>query len=224
MSFVVPAGTKLGVVGRTGAGKTSLLAALFRLVELSAGRITIDGVDVAGLGLNYRSRIGVVSQDPALFTGSVRANVDPGGALSDAAVWDALHATGMAACVTAAGGLGAPVGDGGSTLSAGERQLLCLARLLAARPQVVVLDEASASVDWETDAAVQRVVRETLRGTTLITIAHRLGSVADAEQVVVMGGGRVVEAGAPAALLARPGGAYATLVAASEQEAGGPQG
>lgn len=97
VSFVVPAGTKLGVVGRTGAGKTSLLAALFRLVELSAGRIIIDGVDVAGLGLGYRSRLGVVSQEAALFSGSVRANVDPGGTLPDAAVW-------VAAARVAAGG------------------------------------------------------------------------------------------------------------------------
>lgn len=216
VSFVVPAGTKLGVVGRTGAGKTSLLAALFRLVELSAGRIIIDGVDVAGLGLGYRSRLGVVSQEAALFSGSVRANVDPGGTLPDAAVWDALAATGMAGRVAAApGGLGAPVGDGGAALSGGERQLLCLSRLLASRPAVVVLDEASASVDWATDAAVQRVLRSTLAGATLITIAHRLGSVADADQVVVMGGGRVLEVGAPAELRARPGGAYAALVAAS---------
>lgn len=215
VSLVVPAGTKLGVVGRTGAGKTSLLAALFRLVELSSGRITIDGVDVAGLGLSYRSRLGVVSQEPALFTGSVRANVDPGGTLPDSALWDALSATGMADRVATAGGLGAPVGDGGAALSAGERQLLCLARLLASRPAVVVLDEASASVDWATDAAVQRVLRSTLAGATLITIAHRLGSVADADQVVVMGGGRVLEVGPPADLRDRPGGAYAALVAAA---------
>lgn len=213
---MVPAGTKLGVVGRTGAGKTSLLAALFRLRELSSGRITIDGVDVASLGLSYRSRLGVVSQEPALFTGSVRANIDPTGALPDAALWDALSATGMATRVASAGGLGSSVGDGGAALSAGERQLLCLARLLAARPAVVVLDEASASVDWATDAAVQRVLRETLAGATLITIAHRLGSVADADQVVVMGGGRVLEVGPPAELRGRQGGAYATLVAAGE--------
>jgi len=216
VSFVVPAGTKLGVVGRTGAGKTSLMTALFRLCELSAGRIVIDGVDVGSLGLAYRSRIGVVSQEAALFSGTVRENVDPGGRLPDEAVWAALASTGMDDRVAAmAGGLGASIGDGGGTLSAGERQLLCLARLLAARPTVVLLDEASASVDWATDARVQRVLRQQLRGATLITIAHRLGSVSDADQVVVMGGGRVVEVGAPRELLAR-GGAYAALVHASD--------
>jgi len=192
------------------------MTALFRLCELSAGRILIDGIDVGSLGLTYRSRIGVVSQEAALFSGTVRENVDPGGRLPDAAVWAALASTGMDDCVAAmAGGLGASIGDGGGTLSAGERQLLCLARLLAARPTVVLLDEASASVDWATDARVQRVLRQQLRGATLITIAHRLGSVSDADQVVVMGGGRVVEVGAPRELLAR-GGAYAALVHASD--------
>lgn len=148
----------------------------------------------------------------------------PAGARPDAALWAALRATGIADRIIAASGLGAPIGGaaaGGVTLSTGEPQLLCLARLLAAHPRVGVLDEAWASIDWETDVAVKRVLQTTLAGTTLISISHWLGSVADADQGVVLGGGRVKEVGTPAELRGRRGGAYAALVAASEQEGGG---
>ena len=220
-SLEVPAGTRLGICGRTGAGKSSLLAALFRTADLQSGAVEIDGVDVKRVPLAVlRRRLTFIPQDALLFQGTVRRNLDVLGEHADAALWRALEAVGMAEAVRRLGGGGggggdgltAEVAEGGTNFSAGERQLL-------RRSKLVGLDEATASTDSTTDAAVQRALREAFAGSTTLTVAHRLNTVIDSDIIAVLGGGRLLEAGPPGELLRRPGGAFAALVA--ESQAGG---
>eukprot|EP00899_Mesostigma_viride_P025318 jgi/Mesvir1/5971/Mv00725-RA.1 len=209
----IAGGEKIGVVGRAGAGKSSIAAALFRMVELSGGRIVLDGVDIACLGLHtLRSRMGTITQEPLLFCGSVRMNVDPLGLHGDAAIWDALARTGIRDRVVAIGGLDASVAEYGSNFSNGQRQMICLARALVRDMKVVVMDEATASIDLETDDLIRRTVREHMRSCTLVTIAHRLHTVLDSDRVLVMSGGRAAEVGTAHALLSRPGSLLSVLV------------
>ena len=205
VSARVAGGARVGVCGRTGSGKSSLFRALLRLTEFD-GEILIDGVAASRAPLRaLRGALALVQQDPMLFSGSVRHNVDPTGARADADVRAALDASALAHL-----GLDAPVDEGGANFSAGERQLLCVARALLVRPRILLLDEATSMLDRATDEAVQRALRA-LAGATLVTIAHRLETIADADLVVVLDAGRVAESGPPRELLARDG-AYAALV------------
>ena len=222
VSFAVRPGEKVGIVGRTGSGKSTLMLALFRILEAEAGSIAIDGVDVATLGLHdLRSRLAVIPQDAQLFAGaSVRDNVDPGGRAGDEQVWAALARVQLADVVRAlggdggAGGLDARVQDG--SFSAGQRQLLCFARALVRQPRLLVLDEATASTDALTDGVLQRMLRgPDFAATTMLVIAHRVATVADADRVLVLDAGAVVEYGPPSELLADPASAFAQLAARS---------
>ncbi|CAN0043645.1 unnamed protein product, partial [Scytosiphon promiscuus] len=169
----------------------------------SRGGIEIDGVNIANLGLHdLRPRMSVVPQTPFLFSGSIRLNLDPFTKQSDMCMWDALEAVQMKGHVQALpDGLDALVTEGGGNLSVGQRQLLCLARAVLQRSRILVMDEATANIDEHTDALIQDVVRTSFKGKTVIMVAHRLNTVIDCDQVVVLSEGRVAEAGHPHLLL-----------------------
>ena len=210
---------RIGVVGRTGSGKSTLLQSLFRLVEAAEGAVEIDAAELGGkpiakLGLTeLRTRLAIVPQEPTLFTGTVRSNLDPlGAAADDNALWSALEVVQLGACVRSKGGLESEVEEGGSNFSMGERQLLCMARALLCRPKVLVLDEATASVDLETDRRIQATVRQEFRGATCLIIAHRIATVIDSDAVLVLDSGKLVEFDSPAALLRKSEGAFRSMV------------
>ncbi|CAK1546480.1 unnamed protein product [Leptosia nina] len=204
VNFSIRPGEKVAVVGRTGAGKSSLIAALFRLNKIT-GKVAVDGVtsELAGLRA-WRSRLCALPQRPALFAATLRDNLDPEQKYSDAQINAALHEVELQSLVSALpGGLSSRVGDGGGNLSSGQRQLVCLARAALARRAVLVLDEATANVDTETDRQIQSTIRSKFASSTVLTIAHRLNTVMDYDRVIVMDKGRVVESGHPFELLNR---------------------
>ena len=209
ISLSLEPGERLGVVGRTGAGKSSLTLALFRVLEAEAGSITLDGVDLASLGLQkLRSSITIIPQDPVLFSSSLRFNLDPATEHSDDRILECLRLAGLEDVTK---DLGMEVQERGENFSVGQRQLICLARALLRSTKLLVLDEATAAVDPDTDAVVQRTVREQFKGCTVLTIAHRLNTVLDSDRVLVLDKGRLKELGPPALLLANPSSALSSL-------------
>ncbi|MCX5124651.1 ATP-binding cassette domain-containing protein [Streptomyces sp. NBC_00193] len=193
ITFHAPAGRKTGVEGRTGSGKSSLFTALLRITECERGRILIDGVDISTLRLrDLRSRIETIPQDPVLLPGTLRENLDPYGSFSDAELESALEKVGLAGKLLALpDGLAHNATSGGAQLSTGERQLLCLARALLSRARIVLVDEATANLDAETDARIQRTFETELKGCTVLVIAHRRDVLLDADRVVRLDGGRI---------------------------------
>ncbi|KAK8770954.1 hypothetical protein V5799_025802 [Amblyomma americanum] len=195
-------GEKIGVVGRTGAGKSTMTLSLFRIVEACGGQIVVDGIDISTLGLHdLRSRITIIPQDPVLFHGTLRYNLDPTGLHNSEELWAALERAHLKDAFEEEG-LDFEVTEGGLNLSVGQRQLVCLARAILRKTKILVLDEATASVDMETDALVQQTLREHMVDCTVVTIAHRLHTVLQSDRVVVMEQGCIVEVGQPAELLA----------------------
>ncbi|KAJ3653127.1 hypothetical protein Zmor_019040 [Zophobas morio] len=193
---------KVGIVGRTGAGKSSLVSTLFRLTHFE-GQILIDNVDTKIVPLNVlRSKITIIPQDPILFVGPLRKNLDPFDEFSDSQVWSALEAFNLKAFVSNLPlGLETLVDEGGTNFSVGQKQLLCLSRAMLKKTKIFVLDEATANVDLQTDEAIQATIREKFKDCTILVIAHRLDTVMDFDKVLVMDDGRVVEFGRPEELL-----------------------
>ncbi|KAJ5824161.1 ABC transporter integral membrane type 1 [Penicillium robsamsonii] len=249
LSFSVEKNQRVGVVGRTGAGKSSLTLALFRFLEARSGQIFIDGIDVSTIKLHdLRSRLAIIPQDPVLFSGTVRSNLDPFEEYSDTELYDALArvhlisqadddeltltsrtatpprqpsetgtSTPAKAQKTNANvftSLSATISEGGLNLSQGQRQLLCLARAIVARPKIMVLDEATSAVDMETDALIQQSIRAEFgrNATTLLVIAHRLSTIADFDRILVMDAGKAAEFGTPKDLMGIEGGVFKNLV------------
>jgi ABC-type multidrug transport system fused ATPase/permease subunit len=204
---------KIGVVGRTGAGKSSLMNALFRITEAASGSIHIDGLNIAKLGLeDLRSRLAIIPQDPTLFAGTVRSNLDPFGLYSDNALWTALQNVYLKEQVEAMGkGLESPVTEFGENLSVGSRQLMCLARAVLRRPRILVMDEATASIDYKSDEKIQKTIREQFADATVLTIAHRIATIADSDRVMVLDFGQLVEFDTPARLLMNPKSIFTAL-------------
>jgi len=234
VNFSIASGERVGVVGRTGAGKSTLNLAAFRMAPIAGGSLVIGGEDVRAVPLNVlRDRVGMIPQDAWLYSGTVRANLDPFGEFSDAEIFEVLDLVSIGKYVRDLGadaaakakekdaahqaqgtGLDFVVNEKGDNFSSGMVQLFCMARVLLRKPKVVFMDEATASVDLETDVAVQRAIRGDggLRGATLITVAHRLQTVIDFDKILVMADGRAVEFGHPHELLQNPGSEFTNLV------------
>ncbi|KAK8760856.1 hypothetical protein V5799_027873 [Amblyomma americanum] len=195
VTFVVNPREKIGVVGRTGAGKSSLVLALLRMLRASEGRILIDGVDIAGVPLRkLRSIITVIPQDPSLVRGTLRMNLDPTNSHSDREIWQCLERAHLAKLVSNdARGLLLLTADGGNNLSVGQRQLVCLARAMLRGTKILLLDEATSQMDGDTDQLIQVALRNAFAQCTLFTIAHRLHTVLDYDRILVLEDGRVRE-------------------------------
>ncbi|XP_056607956.1 multidrug resistance-associated protein 1 isoform X1 [Triplophysa dalaica] len=203
----IEGGEKVGIVGRTGAGKSSLTLGLFRIIEAAQGEIWIDGVNISELGLHeLRSRITIIPQDPVLFSGSLRMNLDPFDCYTDEEVWRALELAHLKNFVSGLPDkLNHECSEGGENLSLGQRQLVCLARALLRKTKILVLDEATAAVDLETDNLIQSTIRTQFEDCTVLTIAHRLNTVMDYTRVLVLDKGQMAEFDSPSNLIAKKG-------------------
>ncbi|XP_050236219.1 ABC transporter C family member 4 [Mercurialis annua] len=215
ITLSIHGGEKIGVVGRTGSGKSTLIQVLFRLVEPTGGKIIIDGIDISMLGLHdLRSRFGIIPQEPVLFEGTVRSNIDPIGEYSDEQIWKSLERCQLKDVVAGKPEkLDATVVDNGDNWSVGQRQLLCLGRVMLKRSRLLFMDEATASVDSQTDGVIQKIIREDFAACTIISIAHRIPTVMDCDRVLVIDAGKAKEFDRPSRLLER-----ASLFAALVQE------
>ena len=233
ISFSVNSCERVGIVGRTGSGKSSLTLALFRFLEARRGSIEIDGVDISTLKLHdLRSYLAIIPQDPVLFSGTLRSNLDPFDEYSDVQLLEALGRVDPARSMQLESRSGtiihrasifktlsSPVTRGGSNLSQGEKQLVCIARAIITRPKILVLDEATSAVDMETDALIQRSIREEFRNSTLLVVAHRLSTVADFDKILVLSDGRIAEYDRPQVLAKRKGLFWKMMSDSGEKEA-----
>lgn len=211
----IESGFKVGVVGRTGAGKSSLIGALFRLANIE-GIIEIDDINTGTIALSsLREKISIIPQDPVLFSNTLRYNLDPFGSYSDDALWRSLEDVELKSMIES---LDYYVTEGGTNFSQGQRQLICLARAILRNNKVLVLDEATANVDPQTDALIQRTIREKFKDFTVITVAHRLHTIMDSDRVLVMDAGSAKEFDIPHNLLQITDGIFRGMV-----DATGPQ-
>lgn len=214
LNLSIYAKEKIGIVGRTGAGKSSIAQVLFRLVDFQ-GIVEIDGVDTQTVELyDLRRKISIIPQDPVLFAGTMRSNLDPFGNKSDDILWQALKSVQLKEMINKllVAGLESKISDGGANFSMGQRQLICLARALLCENRILVLDEATANVDPETDQLIQSTIRTRFANCTVLTIAHRLNTVMDCDRILVMDASQCVKFGSPEELLAKEGGIFKSLV------------
>lgn len=214
ITCIFPGQKKIGVVGRTGCGKSTLIQALFRVVEPTKGCILIDGIDVSKIGLHdLRSKLGIIPQDPTLFQGTMRTNLDPLEEHTDYEIWEVLNKCRLADIVRQDKRLlDTPVAEDGENWSVGQRQLVCLARALLQKRSILVLDEATASIDTETDNVMQKTIREETSRCTVITIAHRIPTIVDSDLVLVLDQGEIAEYDSPARLQQDGSSAFSKLV------------
>lgn len=227
LNVEIKGGERVGVVGRTGSGKSSLLLTLLRIVEPFVdpdeeyqSPILIDGVDVLRIGLtDLRSKIGIIPQNPVLFSGTIRSNMDPFDQYTDEEIWHALERCGMKKSIEEMPELlNARVAEYGENLSQGQRQLLCLGRALLKKCRILLLDEATSSVDFETDKEIQRTLREDFANCTVLTIAHRVNTIMDSDKILVMKDGKVGEFASPEELLADKNSIFYDIVKHSHAE------
>jgi len=205
---------KIGIVGRTGSGKSSLMLALFRIVEPSSGLIEIDGINISTIGLSeLRSQLAIIPQDPTLFTGTLRSNLDPFALHTDTEIWNAIEAVELKDQIrNLENGIEHQVTEYGENLSVGTRQLLCLARALLKRSNILVMDEATANVDYHTDSLIQKAIRREFKDVTVLTIAHRINTIMDYDRVMVLDSGKIMEFDYPQELMKREDSLFFNLV------------
>jgi ABC-type multidrug transport system fused ATPase/permease subunit len=224
LTFTIKSGEKVGIVGRTGSGKSTLALALLRMVP-TTGTVIIDGKETDKINLHdLRTNVTIIPQDPILLSGTLRFNLDPFGERQDAELNDALDRSGLGAAARAPSGGATPmritldtqIAAGGSNLSQGQRQLVALARALVRRSKVLILDEATASVDFATDALIQKSIRDLPSDTTVLTVAHRLATVMDYDKILVLGAGKVLEFDSPNVLKDDKDSYFAKLVQAMD--------
>ncbi|KAL4595485.1 hypothetical protein ACB092_12G094600 [Castanea dentata] len=215
LTCTLPGEMKTGIVGRTGSGKSTLIQALFRIVEPAVGQIMIDGINISLIGLHdLRSRLSIIPQDPTMFEGSVRSNLDPLEEYTDKQIWEALDKCQLGDEIRKKDGkLDSTVSESGENWSVGQRQLVCLGRVLLKKSKVLVLDEATASVDTATDTLIQETLSQHFSNCTVITIAHRITSVLDSDMVLLLNNGLIEEYDSPARLLENKSSSFSQLVA-----------
>jgi len=225
INLSIKGGEKIGICGRTGAGKSTIMVALYRLAEISGGSIEIDGIDIATLGLNeLRIKLSIIPQDPVLFQGTIRSNIDPFGTCDDVELWDALRRSWLVDAKDLDGlkdgslsiekvkfHLDTPVDDEGTNFSLGERQLLALARALVRKSQILILDEATSSVDFQTDHRIQTTIVNEFSHCTILCIAHRLNTILAYDKILVLEQGEVAEYDAPMTLIKNKGGPFQSM-------------
>ncbi|KAJ3271363.1 hypothetical protein HDV01_006868 [Terramyces sp. JEL0728] len=210
-------GENIGVVGRTGSGKSTLVTAFFRIMEPTKGKVFIDDQDISKLGLTaLRSRLQMIPQDPVLFEGTVRSNLDHENLYTDDQLWKALEHSGLKEYIAQlAEKLDAPITSNGQNLSVGQRQLICLSRAILKEPKLMVMDEATSSVDEESNTLIQKAIFDNFKNTTVISIAHRINTIAEFDRVLVLDGGELAEFDCPHNLLSNPNSIFSELVEAS---------
>ena len=194
---------KIGIMGRTGSGKSSLVNSLFRVIEPVEGKIVIDGINIALIGLNrLRQKLSVIPQDPALFQGKLRNNIDPLNQFTDDEICDVVK---LVKLPVTQEGLEMDVKENASNFSVGQKQLICIARALLRKSKIVVLDEATASIDYKTDAFIQDIIRNKFTDCTMLTIAHRVNTIMDSDRIMVLDNGTLVEFDSPSNLKSKNG-------------------
>ncbi|XP_006773098.1 PREDICTED: ATP-binding cassette sub-family C member 8 isoform X3 [Myotis davidii] len=218
VNALISPGQKIGICGRTGSGKSSFSLAFFRMVDMFEGRIIIDGIDIAKLPLHtLRSRLSIILQDPVLFSGTIRFNLDPERKCSDSTLWEALEIAQLKLVVKALpGGLDAIITEGGENFSQGQRQLFCLARAFVRKTSIFIMDEATASIDMATENILQKVVMTAFADRTVVTIAHRVHTILSADLVIVLKRGAILEFDTPEKLLGRKDSVFASFVRADK--------
>ncbi|KAK1224806.1 hypothetical protein PQX77_012290, partial [Marasmius sp. AFHP31] len=231
LTFEIKPGEKVGILGRTGSGKSTLALSFFRFVEATEGRILVDDVDISQIGLtDLRSKLTIIPQDPTILSGTLRSTLDVFDEYDDSELFEALRSVHLIPSDDEAEGgtedvnanvfrnLDSPVSEGGDNFSTGEKQLLCMARAILKRSRVLVMDEATASVDYSTDELISRTIRQEFAGSTILTIAHRLRTVIDYDRIMLLDQGRIVEFDRPGKLLSQPSSRFYSLCKATGKE------
>ncbi|KAI9144121.1 P-loop containing nucleoside triphosphate hydrolase protein [Paraphysoderma sedebokerense] len=214
VNFTINHCQKVGIVGRTGSGKSTTLLALFRMFEAARGKIIVDGIDISTLSLDeLRRKLAIIPQEPVIFKGTIRSNLDLFKQYTDQQIWDALKVCHLKELVeNLPAKLDTQIDDGGNLFSLGQKQLICICRCVLKKTNILLLDEATSAMDSQTDALIQKTISEVFADRTVITIAHRLDTIIKSDQIIVMDGGKVAEMGSPANLLRKENGAFAVLV------------